>query len=77
MSPDDIARIVAELGDLAAVLASADAAQKADVHGLLGLKLTYRPAEATVTAEARPADPMYVRKCPRGECTQKPMCADG
>jgi hypothetical protein len=52
MSPGDIARIVAELGDLAAVLASADAAQKAETYGQLRMKLTYRPTDATVTIEA-------------------------
>ena len=45
MNPDDIAQVVAALGDLVAVLTSADPAHKAETYGQLGLRLTYRPGE--------------------------------
>jgi hypothetical protein len=67
MSPDGIAEVVTALGDLVAVLTSADPTQKAETYGHLGLRLTYRPGEGTVNVEARPTGSMYVRKCPRGD----------
>src|SRR6266536_3147238 len=60
VSPDDISRAVTSLGDLVAVLASADPVKKAATYAQLGLTLTYRPGERTVTAEARPLGHMYV-----------------
>ncbi len=53
LAPADIERMVAALGDIAGVLAAADPAKKAETYAQLGLTLTYRPDENTVTAEAR------------------------
>jgi site-specific DNA recombinase len=66
LTPADIERVVAALGDIAAVLAAADPAKKAETYAQLGVTLTYRPDENTVTAEARPGQnqDMYVRTCP-------------
>jgi site-specific DNA recombinase len=76
LSHDDIARIVAALGDLVPVLAGADPAKKAETYSQLGLTLKYRPAERTVQVAARPIGPMYVRKCPRGDRPHFPTSGD-
>jgi site-specific DNA recombinase len=76
LSPGDIARIVAALGDLVPVLADADPAKKAETYSQLGLTLKYRPAERTVQVAARPMGPMYVRKCPRSESNHFPKYLD-
>ena len=44
MTPDDIAAIVAVLGDLTSVVQRADPADKAEIYSQLGLTLTYLPA---------------------------------
>jgi hypothetical protein len=54
MSATDFARIVEELGDLRPVLATADAAAKAQVYADLGITLTYRPAGDMVAVPAAP-----------------------
>jgi site-specific DNA recombinase len=80
LTPAEVERVIAALGDIVAVLATADPAKKAETYAQLGLKLTYRPEENTVTAEARPAQnpDMYIRKCPRGESNPHAhACADG
>jgi site-specific DNA recombinase len=50
MSPDDIAAIVAALGDLARVIADADPADKAELYAQLKLALTYQPSQRVVEA---------------------------
>jgi site-specific DNA recombinase len=58
MSRDEIARMVAVLGDLVAVLREADSADKAELYRQLGIRLTYHPGNNQVRAEAR-LDPHY------------------
>jgi site-specific DNA recombinase len=53
MSREEIASVVAALSDLLAVLRDADPADKAEIYAQLGLRLTYRPQDKTVRAEAR------------------------
>jgi site-specific DNA recombinase len=74
MSSEEIASLVASASDLINVLASADSADKAEIYRQLGLALTYHPEARTVQVQARPFAAMYVRKCPRSECTEKPIC---
>ena len=52
MTRDQIASIVTALGDILAVLADADPADKAEIYTQLGLRLTYQPGQRTVRAEA-------------------------
>jgi site-specific DNA recombinase len=54
MSRDDIAAIVAVLGELAAVVREADPADKADIYAKLKLTLTYQPEERLVEATIKP-----------------------
>jgi hypothetical protein len=54
MTRDQIASIVTELGDIQAVLADADPADKAEIYTQLGLRLTYQPGQRIVRAEAHP-----------------------
>jgi hypothetical protein len=54
-------------GDIAAVLADADPADKVEIYRRLGLQLTYEPAHQQILAEAMPQAIMYKTKCPRGE----------
>ncbi len=59
--------MVTELHDNMRVLDKADRADKTEIYGQLGLRLTYQPGEKIVIARARPLDSMYVRTCPRGD----------
>jgi DNA invertase Pin-like site-specific DNA recombinase len=72
-SHDEIARIVAGLSDYLDVLRHADPADKAELYKQLGLKLTYRPQEQTVRAEAR-LSPQRSEKgsCPRTDTHPMP-----
>ena len=58
MTRDELAALVAALGDLVQVIRDADPADKADLYAQLGLILTYRPqkrlVEASVTPSLRP-----------------------
>jgi site-specific DNA recombinase len=60
MSRDDIAAIVAALGELATVVREADPADKADIYAKLKLTLTYQPEERLVKASIKPG--LNVRK---------------
>jgi len=75
LSRGEITRHIAAIGDVTGVLATGNLADKATLYGQLGLSLTYQQAAMTVTVKARPLSDMYVRLCPRGERTQKPMRA--
>jgi site-specific DNA recombinase len=55
MSPDDIAAIVAALGDLARVVRDADTSDKAEIYAQLGLTLTYQPGRRLVEAIIQPS----------------------
>jgi site-specific DNA recombinase len=72
MTRDEITALVTALGDAMQVLKNADPADKAEVYSQLGLTLTYHPQDRRVEAETRPESIMYVGKCPRTDCTQKP-----
>ena len=65
--------MITTLHDIMSVLDKADPADKTEIYGHLGLRLTYQPEERKVIAQARPLDSMYVTTCPRGEPTDKPM----
>jgi site-specific DNA recombinase len=55
MTKDEIAAIVAALGDLVQVIRDADPADKADLYAQLGLTLTYRPQKRLVEASVTPS----------------------
>jgi site-specific DNA recombinase len=44
---------VTYLGDITSVLSDADPRRKAEIYRELGIRLTYRPKERTIGAEAR------------------------
>ncbi|QDY09542.1 hypothetical protein FJK98_22370 [Micromonospora sp. HM134] len=50
MTVDDIASLVAELGDIAGALTEAEPEHKLDLYRLLRLKLTYNDETQTVRA---------------------------
>jgi hypothetical protein len=50
MAPDDIAAIVAALGELARMVQDADPADKAEIYTQFGLTLTYQPGRRLVEA---------------------------
>jgi site-specific DNA recombinase len=52
MTRDQVASIVTGLGDILAVLADADPADKAEIYSQLGLRLTYQPGQRIIRAEA-------------------------
>jgi len=54
MTRDEMAGIVAALGDLVQVIRDADPADKADLYTQLGLTLTYRPQKQLVEATVTP-----------------------
>ena len=54
MNRDEIAAIVAALGELARVVQEADPADKADIYARLRLTLTYQPEERLVKAVIKP-----------------------
>jgi site-specific DNA recombinase len=73
MTEEEITGLVTEMGSIMRALEDADPADKAEIYQRLGLTLTYHPQEKRVAAEARPNSIMYVRECPRGDCTKKPI----
>jgi hypothetical protein len=73
MTGDEIAAIVAALGDLVQVIRKADPADKADLYAQLGLTLTYRPQKRLVEASIIPSLHMCKGFVPRGDCTKKPI----
>ena len=54
MSRDEIASLIAGLGNYLDVLRQADPQDKAELYTQLNLRLAYRPQEQTVRAEAHP-----------------------
>ena len=54
MNRDEIAAIVAALGDLARVVLDADPGDKADIYAKLKLTLTYEPEGRLVKATIKP-----------------------
>jgi site-specific DNA recombinase len=68
MSEQEIAALVAALGNLLDVLRNADPVDKAKVYQQLGLTLTYKPNAHTVLIESRPTtSDMGIPSCPRGD----------
>ena len=67
MTRDELAALVAALGDLVPVIRNADPADKADLYAQLGLTLTYRPQKRLVEASVRPSLHMCKGLCPRSE----------
>jgi site-specific DNA recombinase len=69
MSRAEISALVEQLASLAAVVRSADPADKAEIYRGLNLTLTYQPAAQIVRAEARLATDSHgvMVWCPRGE----------
>lgn len=55
MTRDDIAPIMAALGDLVRIIRDADPADKADLYAQLGLTMTYRPQKRLVVATVTPS----------------------
>jgi site-specific DNA recombinase len=72
MSRDDIAAVVAALGDLVQVVRNADPADKADIYTQLGMTLTYRPESRLVEAVVRP--PAHMCKGFVSEAGLEPAC---
>ncbi|WP_322779757.1 recombinase family protein [Frankia sp. Cas4] len=67
MTKQEISDMVTTMGDIVAVLAEADPADKAETYTQLGLQLIYEPGAHRVIAEAKPQPIMYERECPRGD----------
>ncbi|MEU7487548.1 recombinase family protein [Streptomyces sp. NPDC042319] len=66
MSRDEIARLVRTIGDPVAAIQKATVADKAELYGRLGLRLTYTPGATTVMVEITPDLPAtYNDKTPR------------
>jgi site-specific DNA recombinase len=55
MTRDEIAAIIAALGDLVQVIRDADPADKAELYARLGLTMTYRPQKRLVEATVMPS----------------------
>lgn len=71
MTRDDIAAIVAALGDLARVVRDADPADKAEIYTQLGLTLTYQPGRRLVEATIQPDLSMRKGSVSEGRLHQK------
>jgi site-specific DNA recombinase len=68
MTKDEIRTLVGALGNISAVLASAEPEDKAEVYRQLGTKLIYEPNKRLVRAEAGiNPQPWGYGKCPRGD----------
>jgi hypothetical protein len=59
MNRDEIAAIVAALGEIAGVVQEADPADKADIYAKIRLTLTYQPEERLVKAVIKPGLDMH------------------
>ncbi|MGH3519349.1 MAG: recombinase family protein [Haloechinothrix sp.] len=67
MSAQEIEGLVEALGNIRTVIADAEPADKAEVYGHLGLKLTYNPGKRTMGAEiALDARSWGYGRCPEG-----------
>jgi site-specific DNA recombinase len=71
MTRDDIAAIVAALGDLVQIIREADPADKADLYTQLGLTMTYRPQKRLVEATVTPSPHMCKGFVSEGRAHQK------
>jgi site-specific DNA recombinase len=76
MTRDQIASVVTALGDILAVLRDADPADKAEIYGQLGLRLTYQPGRRIVRAEAHlDQTAHWVFDCVRGASRTLRTCS--
>jgi site-specific DNA recombinase len=77
MTPTEIHNLVAAIGNLVAVLRTADPADKAAVYRHLGLKLTYKQEAHIVQVHAQPdLTDMGFSSCPRGDLNRPPHLPD-
>ncbi|WP_095522664.1 hypothetical protein [Pseudofrankia inefficax] len=53
LTRDDISNMIDSIGDVAAALAAAEPADKADLYRQLNLRLAYQPATNTVRVDAK------------------------
>ncbi|MET8329714.1 recombinase family protein [Streptomyces sp. NPDC005181] len=60
MSREEITRLVDSIKDLAAVVSTADPADKAEIYRQLGLRLSYTPGSATTPPAAPPSAPRSI-----------------
>ncbi|WP_280691882.1 MULTISPECIES: recombinase family protein [unclassified Kitasatospora] len=67
LTHQQIERLISDLGDLTDRLLQAEPERKAPIYESFGLTLVYDMKKRTVTVESRPANFMYVSKCPRGD----------
>jgi site-specific DNA recombinase len=67
MTTGQIAALIAQMGDIPAVLASAAPYDRAELYSQLGLTMTYDPSALKVQVAVRLLPDMYVRECPRGD----------
>ena len=67
LTSQEITAMVTAISDVVTVLASADPADKAELYGQLGLRLTYNPGRRTVTARAEVGRICTKGSCPRGD----------
>jgi len=67
----DLRALIEGLGDMVAVLASADPHKRAELYKALGLRLTWHPKEKKVLVEAQPAG-VLAERVGGGTCTLTP-----
>lgn len=67
LTTTQIEQLISELGGLTDRLLRAEPERKAPIYEGFGLNLIYDMKKRTVTVESRPANFMYVSKCPRGD----------
>ncbi|MBE1584544.1 hypothetical protein ACFPOI_43565 [Nonomuraea angiospora] len=66
LTEEEIAEMVATIGDIRRALRTADPQDKAEVYGELGLRLIYEPARNAVIAQAE-LGRSCTKVCPRGD----------
>jgi len=74
MTKEQIAATVTAISDLMQALRYATTEDKAEIYAGLNLQLTYNPGERTVAVRAEVGQTYTKGSCPRGDCTQIPMC---
>jgi hypothetical protein len=71
MTNEQIAQLVAELGDMMNILRDADPADKVDLYRTLGLTLRYHPSRQAVSANIEQSG-SCIRLCRRGDTLSSP-----
>jgi site-specific DNA recombinase len=67
LSQEEITRRLVAIGDVSSELAAAEPADKASLHGQLGLSLTCHPDVGRAEVKAQSLSVMYIKRCPRGD----------